>query len=97
MVMGLVSAKGNFSCPFCVIPKEKWANCLVGKLNALEYQRKSSRKLGIVKNRCCQHAHIGHCTRFTHGVVAENMIKFIQLEQIMILMNYICLFVFSIC
>jgi hypothetical protein len=50
MVIGLVLAKKNFLCSFCVIPKEKWANYLVGELNASEYQQKLSRKLRIVKS-----------------------------------------------
>ena len=43
--LGLPSAAGSQSCPFCLVPKDKWRDVIKGVLNALDYLRKSMKEL----------------------------------------------------
>jgi len=76
LVMGLVAANGTASCPYCVLPKEQWADAIYGDIDANLYLRKSSKELSKLKNdhlMCPAHVSVRSChsVKSKHGVTGN--------------------------
>lgn len=76
LVLGLQSANGKFSCPYCVLHKDHWVKCLYNRDYDLRNEERSPTNLArrIGGGHCYVHASDQICAASTHGKVRENLL-----------------------
>jgi hypothetical protein len=81
--LGLPSASGSQSCPYCLVPKEKWRDVIQGKLDASKYLRKSMKELNQMRDPdrpCPIHTSLAACHASTHGSKNECLLEGVYLS-----------------
>jgi hypothetical protein len=87
-MLGMKSAKGAQSCPFCLLPADLWAQALCGKQFPSLYLRKSMEDLTTLRDNCFScplHTTTRGCHGSSHGKKRDNLLEgIVELEDIII-------------